>query len=460
MSIPRWTTAVLWACAACAGAEPIPKSPPSPPSSPSQAPFRPLDVSGPVPDPRASGPVSLRGILAYADENAPRLQVASARRQLADADLEAASPLLPANPELSAGVGLRESGGERGTDWRVELSQKIEIAGQRGLRLNASERDRQVAALELEELRWAVHHDVHAAFHVALLARSRLRVAERALQFAERLVAITRQRLEAGEISPLPLRLAEGELAQARQAAIAAKGAYEAARLALAELAGWPPETPPEPAGELDRPRPAPPLDQLTAAATASHPRLRSRESAVRAAEAQRTLADREAWPDPSVGVGFEHESEPAGDSGGEDVTSVFVAIPLPLWQRNAGGRARADAELGLARAELDATRQRIRARVAHAAARVDTAADRLEVYGSEILPAFEDNLDLLERAFELGEIEVLDVMVAQERFLTTQREALDAYEDYYQAVADLEATVGAELWPEESHAHDEGVAR
>ena len=58
----------------------------------------------------------------------------------------------------------------------------------------------------------------------------------------------------------------------------------------------------------------------------------------------------------------------------------------------------------------------------------------------------------MLQRAFELGEIEVLDVSVAQRRFLEIQQSALTAYQEYYQAVATLELVVGAEVWPEERH--------
>ncbi|HEY6724373.1 MAG TPA: TolC family protein, partial [Polyangiaceae bacterium] len=63
-----------------------------------------------------------------------------------------------------------------------------------------------------------------------------------------------------------------------------------------------------------------------------------------------------------------------------------------------------------------------------------------------EILPTFEKNLELLQKAFELGEIDILQVLVAQERFLDAQQDALQAFADYYGSWAELEAAVGAEL--------------
>src|SRR5690606_1039677 len=87
-----------------------------------------------------------------------------------------------------------------------------------------------------------------------------------------------------------------------------------------------------------------------------------------------------------------------------------------------------------------------VRMREAHE--RVRASAERAKVFEAEVLPTFETNLTLLDKAFELGEIDVLEVMVAQERFLRTEQEALRTFADYYAAWAALEAVVGAELSP------------
>ncbi|MFW5921052.1 MAG: TolC family protein, partial [Polyangiales bacterium] len=125
------------------------------------------------------------------------------------------------------------------------------------------------------------------------------------------------------------------------------------------------------------------------------------------------------------------------------------LQIPFPLWRQNTTERARADAQLGIARAEQDEVRFRLRARLARAASEVDAAAERVEVYGQQVLPELESNLEMLRRGFELGEFSILDVSVARERFLRIQMEAFDAYADYFDAVAELEAEVGAALWPD-----------
>ena len=97
---------------------------------------------------------------------------------------------------------------------------------------------------------------------------------------------------------------------------------------------------------------------------------------------------------------------------------------------------------------------QQLVSRIERHRTEVIAAARQVQTYGSEILPTFEENLRLIQRAFELGEIDILQVSVARERFLRIQADALDAYRTYFQAVADLEGSIGSDLWPDERHDH------
>jgi cobalt-zinc-cadmium efflux system outer membrane protein len=161
-------------------------------------------------------------------------------------------------------------------------------------------------------------------------------------------------------------------------------------------------------------------------------------------------VADRAAWPDIDLGVALTREADVGGD--GDDIALFRLGVPLPLFRQNRGERARAAAEVRVAESERDAEAAMLDSRVRRAASAVSAAAARIRAYGAEIVPRFQENLDLLVRAFELGEVDVLDVLVARERFLEVQRAVLDAYRDYYEAVGSLEAEVGVELWPEDRH--------
>lgn len=404
----------------------------------------------PLPDPARGAPVSLDAILAYADRHAPTLQVARQRLGLGDAAIAGAEPLLPDNPTVSFGVGPGLNAGGDHVDVSISVSQRFEVAGERGLRLDAAQRTRDRLRAELDEARWEIHRDVHAAFHRGLVARERLAAAERLLGFQERLLEIARGRLQAGDISPLPVRLAEGELSQARVARIAAKQRFLQAKLQLGAIAGWPANYSPEPAGELDEPRDPPAARSLAEVARAHQPRLRSLHAARSEAEAWARAADREAWPEPTLGLQLMREGFQAGPP--ETQVLGVLSLPFPLIQRNQGARATAHTETRIAEAERSAFGSLLLNRIEQHRTAVVAAAARVRTYGREILPSFEESLRLIRRAFELGEIDILQVSVARERFLRIQTDALDAYVDYFQAVADLEASIGTDLWPDERH--------
>ncbi len=408
----------------------------------------------PLPMPGSVEQVGLEAILAFADRHAPKLQVARERLGLGDAAVAGAEPLLPDNPNVSVGVGPGLNSGGNHVDVSGAVSQRFEIAGERGLRLDAAGRTRDRLRAELDEVRWEVHRDVHAAFHHTLVARERLAAAERLLTFQERLLNIAQGRLRAGDVSPLPVRLADGELSQARVSRIAAEQGYLRARLQLGALAGWPATHPPEPAGQLSAPRDPPPGPVLIKIARSHQPRLRTLHAARVEATAQSQAADREAWPEPTLAIQAMREGFPAGPPELQ-LMGVF-SVPIPLFQRNQGGRAMAEAQVRIANAQREAFATQLLSLIEQNRTALTAAAAQVRTYGREILPKFEENLRLIQRAFELGEIDILQVSVARERFLRIQTDALDAYVNYFQAVADLEASIGTDLWPD--HREEDGL--
>lgn len=402
-----------------------------------------------------TAPVSLREMLAHADEHAPRLRVSRAALERGQAAVDGASVVLQRNMRAGAAVGPRIAEGATGVDFQVWLTQPIEIAGERKQRIRTAEKFDERTRKELQEAEWIVHREVHAAFHTALVARERWELVDKLLVSTEELVSVAERRLQAGDISPLAVRLAKGELAQARQTSLTAERAFRSAQLELAEVSGWSPDVLPEPLGELDEPRRAPVIEDLLVLAAEQHPGIAARESAVEEAEARVRLADREAWPEPSLGVMYTRESLP-NVRVHEHIVQGTMMLPIPFSQRNQKGRALARADLSVRKAEEQSFRQTLRARLTRAAIAVDADANRIAAYGTEILPAFEGNLTLLRRAFELGEVDLLQVLVARERLLRIQQDALTAHQDYYRDVAALEAQVGTEVWPDEHHDHEE----
>ncbi len=392
----------------------------------------------------AEGAVTLQQIVAYAQEHAPRLLVARSRAAFATAERAEAAPFFSDDPQLGFAVGPR-IGGSVGLDVEASLTQRIEVAGEPFLRRQAAERAGDALRAELHAEESAVRRSVHSAFHVARVALARGQVLRDAEVFAREVLDIATARARAGDISPLQETLARTEHARARQALQTALQDSFAARLVLAEVSGWSVEPPPLPAGALQAAKTSQTQARLLELAVSQQERLQARSAAVAVARARLAVAERAAWPKPELGVAYALEGGGVAPLVGEQVVLGTIGIPLPLWQRDAGGRTRAAADVALAEAELQAARLELPAKLARARSRVDAAADRVLVYERDIVPAVDGTLSLLRKAFELGEVDVMEVMLGRERVLAARREHLDAYDEYFRARDELDAEIGAD---------------
>lgn len=395
--------------------------------------------------------MTLDQMLVHAEAHAPELAVARARATRGDAERKAAAPFFPSNPSLAVSGGARFGGGQDGGDLEAALTQELEIAGEPGLRRDAAERRAQAFDAELSRAAFGVHQRVHVSFHAALIAERAERGASEALTLAEQLLDVASKQVQAGEVSPLAEKLARAELSRAKEQVLAANQDVRAARLDLAIDAGLPGGTEVRPEGELPTPEETAPLSALLALARESQPELRLRRAEIDAAKAHVSLADREAFPKPAIGVSYSAEGVAPGSTATQHIVLGTIEVPLPFWRQNDGERARAKADLAIAEAEANAVVASLENRVARAKARVDADAKRIALHTNEVLPAVEENLKLVQTGFTLGESDITDVMLARERLLTSRREALAAYRDYFTALADLEAEVGAEVGATES---------
>lgn len=401
--------------------------------------------------------VTLAELLSYAERHAPAVQIALRRRGRADAARKGADPRLRENPTMEFGIGPRfGQASDRDFDFFASLGQPVEIAGERGLRLDAASRLGEQLDAETTATRWQVRREVILAYRSAVVARERVAIADRIVGFTDEMLLIARRRLAAGDATGIDVRVAETELAQARQAKLAAEQDLRTARIRLAEVTGWAIDTPPSVPAGLGAPRAVPTLAAVMEVAQDRHPELRARQAAVAEAHARVELADREAWPAPVFGALVAREGS-AGSPANYIVLGT-LGLPLPFWQLNQGERARARVDEDVARAEESATARALRARIARAHAELASASERLSLFTSTVAPQLEDSLALLRRGFDAGEIPLLNVAVARDQFLAALRDALIAYADYYRALAELEFAVGAALPDASSAATTGGV--
>jgi cobalt-zinc-cadmium efflux system outer membrane protein len=404
-------------------------------------------------DPQVVTRVGLSDLLVYADAHAPVIQTARARVGLVSAGRIDADIALPANPELGFGIGGRTVGGTTGFEFEVSIEQQFELAGQRELRTAAVSARETTAEAVVNEVRWAVHVETHRLFVDLLLVEERRQQAERFMVFARSMRDIAARQVDAGDESPLILLVAEADLAHTQEAVIEATHQYGALQTRLAALIGWPRSELPALDGALPPLRRAPSTEQLLRLMAESHPALRTRELAVAALHRELELADREARPGVTLGLSYGREAAP-GPAPEANVWMMNVRVPIPAWRTNEGASATAEAELSVADAERNERANELRSEMLQAAIALNAAAERVEMYQAGIVPQFEENLALLQRAYELGEVDVHQVSQTRERLLNATARSISARIAYYETAAALEGLVGTEFWEDEEHTH------
>ena len=390
-------------------------------------------------------PTTLAELLGRADDRAPATVRARARVSLGAAALAAARPLLPGNPSVGAALGVRTNPLGRAFEVQLSASQRIEIAGERGARRRAAGAYDVALHRRLDEARFETHVEVRWAYAKALLARERLRTASLVEEFTQSTVRNAQVRVDAGDLPPLRLRMAEAAFSQATQARREAARVYRAACRDVATTAGWPSNDPIEPVGELSATLVVDGVDALVADALDDHPELVALSRETDSERAAFRAARRDAWPEPTLGVYVAREHEP-GTPFASAVGLVTVSIPLPLWRRNQPERAYAEARVRIAEAALATRRYELDQAVRRSADKVSTAALRVRGYARDVLPRFEENLELLQRSFEVGEIDLVEVAVGRQSFLDAQVAALDTWAEYLDALRQLELAVGHEI--------------
>jgi outer membrane protein, heavy metal efflux system len=378
--------------------------------------------------------VSLSKALALARERSPRILAARARVDEARGAVAGASPWLRENPALEVASGPRRSafGGE-GLDLSVALSQGVELGGKRGARLGAARAQLAHEGASAQDVERLTLGEVAEAFIRALHARERVALARSTLEESEQLARSARRRFEAGETPVLEANVARVALARARAEVAAQEG--EELRLlgALRGLLGLPSEADLRLAGALA---------DLAAGALPNAPRETERpdiaalEAALQEAREELRLARGEAWPDVTVGVGYERE-------GDEQIFLGMLTLPIPVFARGQQGRVSGEARVRRLAGELEAAR-RIRAvQVDAVRAQHRKQRDAVEALEREALPLLAENLTLARKSYEAGEMGLLDLLLVRRESLEARADLLERLLTAALSYADLAVQIG-----------------
>lgn len=290
--------------------------------------------------------------------------------------------------------------------WETELawSQPLWRPGQRAASAAAAEAQTAWAQATEAAGRWRLAGQLQEAAGAIALAQAELQLAERQGEALSRLADDVDRRVRAGDLAPADALAARAEAWSAQAQISAARDTLRTRQAQWQVLTGLT-QAPALPV--------LPPLDPAVTgtapAVPADHPELRLAEASVAMAR-QRAGLTRDFRPEsPEVSVATSHEQSGAGSQ-----TRVTVGLRLPLGSAAYRQPAIAAAlgELELAQAQLERTRERLRADLALARAQVEASQAQLQS-ARERARLLETRAQMIDKSFQAGESPLPDLLRA-----------------------------------------------
>jgi len=388
------------------------------------------------------GILTLRQALELALMQSPELAASSHGVLAAEGKVRQAGAL--PNPEME--VLAEEFGGSesrQGYDaakTTVWLSQSVELGGKRGKRQRAAQSEARLAGWEYEAKRLDVLTLTKKAFVDVLAAQGQLALAESLLVLAEDVRKAAAERVKSGKVPPLEETKAGVEVATTRIARDRAKRELDTARKRLA--ASWGGTIPvfKEAGGDLDAVRDVPPIEKF-AALLGDTPEVARWNDEVALGKESLAMAKAQRIPNIDVIAGisrFEDDGSYAGNAG--------LSLPLPLFDRNAGGILAATHQATRAEYEQSAARLRATTDLVEAHNRLETARAEALTIKAELLPGAQQAFDAAQTGYREGKFSHLEVLDTQRTLSEAKTSYIDVLATYHKAMADVERLTGTPL--------------
>jgi len=360
--------------------------------------------------------------------------------------------LLP-NPVLEfEGATGAMTGSSDDSTLSLGLSQEFFLGGKREKRLASADQELEIYHWQLIDRERVLSEEVKTAFYGALLAQKRIDLAKRAMDLNRQLFDVARERLAAGDIPELEMNLVKVESARSEGAMIAAVKELNQSQTKLFNLMGLSEGATPALSGTLDSESGmVKPLVDLVQLAKGNRPDLKVLAAEKLKGEADINLAQAEAFPNLVAGLFYSHERSTDASAVGEEkvrdnLLGIRLSLPIPVFDKNQAGVQEARAKKSSSESRWLATVRTVEREVETAYASYLNSEKILSLYKTNIIPQLEENLQLTQEAYRLGEVGILAVIQEQKKFFEVSDGYLMALHDRQTARVKLEAAAAADL--------------
>ena len=407
-----------------------------------QPPAKPMETTRAPEIAEPTDVITLRQALALALMHNPELKAFSWDVRISEArQLQAGlwpNPELEVEVEEVGGPGARS--GFDAAETTIALGQLIELGGKSGKRVKVATLAKELTGLDYEAKRLDVFTEVTKAFIEVLAAQQRLKLTDELLQLSEELVDTVTKRVDAGKDSPLEKTKAAVTYSNVKIQHRQAAGNLEFARKQLASTwAGQKPKFE-SVAGKLDSLTPLPSIDQLTNLIS-QNPDIARWSLEIDKGKASLELEKAKAISDITLSGGMKRSNET------DDNAIVFgISIPLPISDRNQGGKMEAAYALARAREEQRAAHTRIQMELVKAYQELSNSYTEATELDKNVLQGAESVFEASKTGYSQGKLDYLHVLDAQRTLFEAKGQYIEALAAYHKARADVERLIGQNI--------------
>ncbi len=322
----------------------------------------------------------------------------------------------------------------------TRATQTLETAGKRGKRTQVAENELSATGSDVQNTARQLTLELKRRYYGVALAQAQLQLAQDLLKGFDELIRLNEARYQQGEISGLEIARVRAERLRFYNDLLESQLLLSNSKVALLELMGATDLTAPfETTDSLAITGSVPDAEELQRLALENRPDLFAERQRLERNRAQLVLEKSLAVPNVSPTFGYKRDF-------GANTVYAGVSVPLPIFNRNQPGIARATADIARQNSELERVRLSVLRDVLEAQQSFATQSQRLAAIERDYLPNVRRARDSAQESYRLGELDLIGLLDAERVYRETLRTFNQAMYDRRIALALIEAAVGKEF--------------
>lgn len=333
-----------------------------------------------------------------------------------------------------------------GTQVQGSLSYLHERDHKRELRRDSARESTQISASQHDDLKRTMEFSLRSLFVQVLQAKAVLDLAKADLEYYDKIIAISRDRLRAGDIAQIDFDRIELLRVQYESEIQSAQVALRTSKVQLITmLDDHTPVDQFDVTGSFEFQDQLTPLDDLRQVAIDARPDLKAAQQAAQQAATNHKLAIANGSTDPTFS-GWYTWNPSFNNPNDQQTLGASINIPLRIFDRNQGEKKRTEIDINRTQRVTDQVRNQVVSDVDSAYAQVQSNLELLRPYKAKYRDQSTRVRDTVTYSYQHGGASLMDMLNAQSEYRTVQLAYLQLVGSYMTAAAQLNLAVGREV--------------